>query len=32
DPFICTLVLSDEDWFDFYGNTKLSESSDMIKQ
>ena len=29
--FICTLAMSAEDWFDFYCNTKLSESSDMTK-
>ena len=29
--FICTLVISVEDWFDFYRNTKLSESSNMTK-
>ena len=29
--FICTLAMSAEDWFDFYCNTKLSESSDMAK-
>ena len=29
--FICTLTMSAEDWFDFYCNTKLSESSDMTK-
>ena len=29
--YICNLDASDEDWFDFYCNTKLSESSDMTK-
>lgn len=30
--FICTLAMSAEDWFDFYCNTKLSESSDITKR
>ena len=30
--FICTLAMFAEDWFDFYRNTKLSESSNMTKR
>lgn len=30
--FICTFAMPDEDLFDFYCNTKLSESSDMAKE
>ena len=29
--FICTFTMPDEDLFDFYSYTKLSESSDMAK-
>lgn len=29
--FICIFATPDEDLFDFYSNTKLSESSDMAK-
>lgn len=29
--YICILAASDEDLFNFYCNTKLSESSDMTK-
>ena len=29
--FICIFVMSDEVLFDYYSNTKLSESSDMAK-
>lgn len=29
--FICIFATPVEDLFDFYGNTKLSESSDMAK-
>ena len=29
--FICPFAMSDKGLFDFYSNTKLSESSDMTK-
>ena len=29
--FICIFTMSDEVLFDYYSNTKLSESSDMAK-